>query len=223
MPLITGTVALSRQLVHHLVIQQADHDGIDIARQHARGVGHGLPAAELHFLPVSMIVLPPSCRMATSKEMRVRVECLSKIIASILPASGVGCAPRAVRPSGAAARDRPRRTRRGRVDQIEKMPHAVAGSCAATVFGGPRMRLREPRASPIDSRDRLATRSPMISGGSRRTTLSPAPTTITGSLRVVDQFGLGGTHLQTEHQALPAHFLEHRRVAARAPASCWCR
>src|SRR5215470_39188 len=38
--------------------------------------------------PVRTIVSPPSCRIAMSKETRVRVEGLSKIIASILPASG---------------------------------------------------------------------------------------------------------------------------------------
>ena len=38
--------------------------------------------------PVSMIVSPPSSRMATSKDTRVRVDGLSKIIASVLPASG---------------------------------------------------------------------------------------------------------------------------------------
>jgi hypothetical protein len=35
-----------------------------------------------------MIVSPPSWRMPTSKETRVRVEGFSKIIASVLPASG---------------------------------------------------------------------------------------------------------------------------------------
>ena len=39
-------------------------------------------------VPVSMIVSPPSWRMATSKETRVRVDGLSKIIASTLPSNG---------------------------------------------------------------------------------------------------------------------------------------
>ena len=43
-------------------------------------------------LPVSTIVSPPSSRMATSKETRVRVDCLSKIMASVLPANGFGWA-----------------------------------------------------------------------------------------------------------------------------------
>src|SRR6202035_3430726 len=40
--------------------------------------------------PVSMIDSPPSWRMPTSNETRVRVEGFSKIIASVLPSSGFG-------------------------------------------------------------------------------------------------------------------------------------
>src|SRR5690606_5726356 len=43
--------------------------------------------------PVSMIVSPPSWRMPTSKDTRVRVEGFSKIIASTLPANGFSIAP----------------------------------------------------------------------------------------------------------------------------------
>ena len=39
-------------------------------------------------LALTMTTSPPSCFIATSKEMRVRVEGFSKIIASVLPASG---------------------------------------------------------------------------------------------------------------------------------------
>jgi len=46
--------------------------------------------------PVSMIGSPPSWRMATSNDTRVRVEGRSKIIASVLPSSGllISCALR---------------------------------------------------------------------------------------------------------------------------------
>ncbi len=36
------------KLEQRVVVEDADHDGIDIARQHARGVGNGLAAPELH-------------------------------------------------------------------------------------------------------------------------------------------------------------------------------
>ncbi|MGY4346821.1 hypothetical protein ACVWXM_003288 [Bradyrhizobium sp. GM7.3] len=39
--------------------------------------------------PVSMMGSPPSWRMATSKDTRVRVEGRSKIIARVLPSSGL--------------------------------------------------------------------------------------------------------------------------------------
>ena len=49
-PLITGTVAWLRKLDQRFVVEDADHDRVDIAREHARGVGDGLAAAELHLL-----------------------------------------------------------------------------------------------------------------------------------------------------------------------------
>ena len=41
---------IARQLGERLGVERADHDGVDVARQHARGVGERLAAAELHFL-----------------------------------------------------------------------------------------------------------------------------------------------------------------------------
>ena len=44
-----GHGRVARQLLHRLMIEDADHDRVDIAREHARGVGDALAAAELHF------------------------------------------------------------------------------------------------------------------------------------------------------------------------------
>ena len=41
---------VARQLGERLGVERADHDGVDVTRQHARGVGQRLAAAELHFL-----------------------------------------------------------------------------------------------------------------------------------------------------------------------------
>jgi hypothetical protein len=46
--LITGTVGVPRQLLDLGVREGADHDPVDVARQHARRVGDRLAAAELH-------------------------------------------------------------------------------------------------------------------------------------------------------------------------------
>ena len=47
-PLMTGTVALAASSRSSVVVEDADHDRVDIARQHPGGVGDGLAAAELH-------------------------------------------------------------------------------------------------------------------------------------------------------------------------------
>ncbi len=41
---------MARELGQHLVVERADHDGVDIARKNPGGIGNGLPAAELHLL-----------------------------------------------------------------------------------------------------------------------------------------------------------------------------
>ena len=46
-PLMTGTVACSAQLGQRLVLVGADHDRVDVAREHLGRVGDGLAAADL--------------------------------------------------------------------------------------------------------------------------------------------------------------------------------
>ena len=93
-PLITGTRGVARQFFESTG-RGADHDRVEIARQHARGVGDGFAAAELEFGAREHDASPPSSHMPTSKDTRVRVEGLSKIMPRNLPASGLS---RALRP-----------------------------------------------------------------------------------------------------------------------------
>src|SRR5450830_438312 len=108
--------------------------------------------------------------MATSKDTRVRVEGLSKIIASVLPASGAATIPRARGLHGAAVVDHPGQRRLRDVDEIEEMPHAVAGHDATPCLIpglGARACVCASRAQ-ARSMSAIASEiscSPMISGG----------------------------------------------------------
>ena len=79
-PLITGTVRVLGKLRQRLVLVGADHDRIDVARHapwpYPRWARRG-PTCKSVWLSAS--VCPPSWRMATSKDTRVRVEGFSKI------------------------------------------------------------------------------------------------------------------------------------------------
>ena len=81
--------AVARQLLDVGVIEGADHDAVEVAREHPRGVADRLAPAELDVAAERKSAWPPSWKAPTSKETRVRVELLAKIIPSVLPASGL--------------------------------------------------------------------------------------------------------------------------------------
>ena len=129
------------------------------------------------------------------------------------PASGVVAAP--ARGRAPCARRRPRGCARsvggrhvGDVEEVRGGRHArVTPTCLAA---GARQRGRQPRrgrCAPIASRTSLV--AVMISGGSRRTTLSPAPTTSRPSARAsATKLGVRRLQLEAEQQALAADLLD---------------
>ena len=173
-----GNRRVARQLLHRLVIEDADHDGVDIAREHARRIGDALAASKLHFGAGEHDRLAAEFAHATSKDTRVRVEGRSKIIASVLPASGrgVGGSPLTRSDFIAAVASMMARSSRRHAEKIEEMPAGAAG--AATLMP-PRARFAgralQAAASGIEAAHALAQFFlRKDEGGSRRTILSPA-------------------------------------------------
>ena len=145
----------------------------------------------------------------------MRVDGFSKIIASVLPASGA--LTRAARPPAFMVRlssmmcGQPARN-----SSRSRKWRAVAGHDAAS-SAWPHA-LRKPR----QARSRRAeastmSRSLMMSGGSRRTTLSPAPMVSSFSLRNLHHSDDGT--MRGHHQAFAAHLGDHRGMAVLEPAS----
>src|SRR5262249_1766102 len=173
-----------RGVVRHLGdrrwVQHPDHDRIDVAREHAGSISQRLAAAELHFL--------------RGQENGVAAELAHGDFEGHAGASrrpledhGERLAGKAAPPAGAArfhragALDYAAQIGGRDLDQVKKMPDALhrAASCLdreAAVTGTSPL-----RASRAQARSRRRTPSAiscslMISGGSRRTTLSPAAT-----------------------------------------------
>ena len=138
---------------------------------------------------LSAIVWPPSWRMATSNDTRVRVDGFSKIIASTASAmpfgrsvgrhalAGLLHGVRHVDDARAASWRRARRDRGSAGRRCVAMAMALRPAERKTGFklaGG----TRRGRARATDAATASAiSSSATLSGGSRRTTLSPAPTT----------------------------------------------
>ena len=182
-------------------------------------------------LPVSIRVVPPSCRAAMSKEMRVRVDCLSKIIASTLPSSGRSASGTPLGRPSARLLAAPWRRRSGRAawrcrDRTD--PGNAGAGCSAGAFIG---RPLSCGSLPARRRLRSSSATPSRASSSLKVKRRQQPHHIVAGrqhdqavrARRVDEFAVGHFHLQSQHQALAAHAFEHRRMPATSAPSCWRR
>ena len=138
----------------------------------------------------------------------MRVDGLSKIIASTRPSSGRSprCAARRRPSAGGCRRGCRAASPAGELGQIEEMPRR-AHAAPSLGGGAPRQRRRARRRAGRTASSTSA--SPTMSGGSRRTTLSPAGTRSRPSARAAAATSpFGHAALDAEHQPLAADFLD---------------
>src|SRR6266481_6857249 len=174
-PVDDGHGGVGRQLEQRLMIENTDHDGIDITRQHARGVGDGLAAAELHLgagqhdrftaeLAHADVERHAGAGRGPLEDHRERLageRLVGFIVRLQLRLHGAACGQHVAQFG-----------RRKRAD-IQEMARRLAHWPAARFNGPP--------DSATQARSRFATdwsisASVTIKGGRNRTTFSPAPT-----------------------------------------------
>src|SRR5450631_3966546 len=172
-----------RQFGDRLVVENADHDGVDEARQHARGVGQRLAATELHFLRGQQNRLAAELTHGDVEGHAGAGRGLVENHGQRLAGQRLGDDAALARGlHGAAVADNPGQFGLRDIDQIEEMPHAVAGHDATCLARG-RACASRVQARSMRAMASAISCSPMISGGSSRTTLSPAATVIIFSAR----------------------------------------
>src|SRR3954467_11484872 len=170
---------VARKLHQRPVIENADHNRIDIARKNARGIRDGLSAAELHFLSGEHDdIAAKLAHRDIKRHARARrglVEDHRQRLAGERLVRGRAIALDALL-HGAALLDHPAQLGDRNFRQIKKVPQRRSAHPAAPAFTGSCSRTRRvqarssmPIASPTSA-------SVTISGGTRRTTFSPAPT-----------------------------------------------
>src|SRR6478736_4273855 len=174
-----------RQFQQHFMIKNANHDGIDVARQDASGVGDGFTATELHFLP-------GQCNRVSAELTDCDVEGHPRACRRLVEDHGQHFAgERATRGDvwavllhGTARVDHAAQFAGRDVDEIQEMANLAVHPVAPDTFG----LLLSDRSIALAARSRRSIPSEislslMTSGGSNRTTLSPAATASTCSAR----------------------------------------
>lgn len=173
-----GHRRIFRKLQQRIVIEDADHDGVDIARQHACGVGDGLAAAELHLgtgehdglaakLAHGDVERHAGAGRGALEDHRQRLafERPDRLMRLLLRLHGGGRRKHALE------------LRQRQLVDIEEMLRSFVGGLAHQLAArlvwldeiAEQARSSRPMLSSISA-------SVTISGGRKRTTLSPAPT-----------------------------------------------
>src|SRR6266700_4435177 len=178
-PVDDGNGGVRGKLQQRIVVENADHDGIDVTRQYPRGVGDGLAAPELHFrtgqhdrftaeLAHADVERHPGAGrgLFENHRQRLALERLDRFgILFFLRLQ--------LRLHGDAGGEHVAELPGRKLAEIEKMPQRLAQCPAVRFCWSPE--------SAVQGRSRLATDSSIsasvtISGGRNRTTFSPAPT-----------------------------------------------
>ena len=157
--------------------------------------------------------------MATSNETRVRVDGLSKIIASVWPASGSARGrARARRAFSACATGRACAAGRATASRKDRGNGGCRSAVSAHSAAPRRACAISPASSFVQAADSRfiaspTSASPTISGGSSRTTFSPAATASKFSLaQAATKSRVRHQHADAEQQALAAHLGDQRRM-----------
>src|SRR4029079_894037 len=187
---------LAREFRHAIGIERPDHDGIDIARQHACPIADGLAAAELHLLCRQHDGVAAELAHADLERnagtRRRPLEDHRQGLAGERTIVG-----RTLRLHGAGVPDHPAQIAGWNVDEVEEVPDRAhrRASGDAPLPSAPAEAAR-PSGAQARSRRAIASAtscSVTISGGSRRTTLSPAATVIIFSARSASTSEPAGT------------------------------
>src|SRR6516165_8459623 len=148
-----------------VMVENADHDGVDITRQHARGVGDGLAAAELAHADIERHPRPGRGFFEDHRQ-RLALKRLLRLLALLLRGLQRGL-------HGHARREHVAKLLGRDLVEVEKMTQCLAHCVAACFDLSPEsaVQARSSRCTPSS-----ISASVTISGGSSRTTFSPAPT-----------------------------------------------
>src|SRR5262245_26433234 len=173
-----------RELEQHVVIERADHDAVDIAREHARGVSNRLAAAELHLLAGERDRLAAELAHGDiegdARAGRRAIEDHGQRLALERRLAG-GAFALETHFHGAARLDHAAQILRADIAEIDKMTDGGAHPARPCWLACRSLSLIQARSSRRAAS--AISLSDTISGGTSRTTLSPAATVISFSAR----------------------------------------